>query len=242
MLSIVMPAYNEEKNIARIPKELLPHLEHIKKKYGQDYEILIIDDGSKDGTLKVAKNLEKKNSRIKVLIHEKNQGLGQAIRTGINAAKGDMIVTYESDFTWDPSQIDDLLKEYSKGGFDCVMGSPYLGGYSADVPKYRAFLSYACNVGYSVLLGTRITSASPLFRIYNAKKVKQLQLEAKGFDINAEILVKILQTGGVVDEIPARLTTRIHGVSSLDNKKVIMNHLKIYKKIIQWKLKRKTRK
>lgn len=240
-LTVILPAYNEEENLKRIPQELIVELEKLRFKGKKvSYEILIIDDGSKDNTLKVARAISKKygakkHCTIKVIRHEGNKGLGQAVRTGIKNAKGELCVTLDSDFTFHPKLIRSLLKRYEKGDVDLVIGSPALAGYDKTVPLYRIMLSRLCNLGYCILLWKKLTAVSPIFRLYKSNALKRLELSATGFDINAEILVKMLQNRARIAEVPAKLTVRKYGQSNIDNLKAIKNHLKIYWKIIKWK-------
>ncbi|MEM4259854.1 MAG: glycosyltransferase family 2 protein [Candidatus Woesearchaeota archaeon] len=232
-LSILYPAFNEEQNVKNIPVELLPYIE----KLGIPYEVIIIDDGSKDNTLNEAIKLKIKYPVIRVLKHKKNMGLGAAVKTGIKNAKGELLVTIDGDFTFHPRQIKDLFKRFQKGDVDCVIGSPTLKGYGKDVPSYRIFLSKSVNLLYNILLGKRITAVSPIFRLYKTRQLKKLKIQANGFDINAEILFRLLEKNRIVTEIPARLTTRKFGESKLNNVKEIKNHIKLLLRILSWKIK-----
>lgn len=233
LLSVILPAYNEEENLDRIPKELLSELNKLRV----SYEVVIVDDGSKDNTLKKAKELSNKYPHIRVVPHAKNKGLGAAVRTGIRNSKGHLIVTLDTDFTFHPRLIRVLLNRFNKGDVDFVSGSSNLAGYSKNIPGYRIFLSNACNLGYSILFAKKVTSVSPIFRLYKAEQVKRLKLNSTGFDINAEILAKLIISGKKFAEVPAKLTIRKYGVSKLNNFREIKNHLKMYCKIIWWRIK-----
>ncbi len=231
MISIIIPCYNEEENLKIYKKELFPYLDRLNTKY----EIILVNDGSKDSTLKEMEKLKKKNKNIKVISYSPNGGLGYAVKQGIKAAKGDLTVTLDSDLTFHPELISKLLERYKKGDVDCVIGSPSLEGYDKSVPFYRIFLSKGANMMYWMILGKKITAVSPIFRLYKTKKIKNLKLESNKFEINSEILFKLLKNKCKVDEIPAALTTRKYGVSKLNNRKEIINHLKLMLKMIIWK-------
>lgn len=237
-VSIVLPAYNEEQNLLRINSELLPVLESLK----EDYEIIIIDDGSKDNTFSTAKNLSLENKKIKVVQHQKNSGLGATIRTGINSATGDLLITLDADFTFHPKQIPHLINEIKNTNADCVIGSPVKGGYSEEIPKYRIFLSSCINILYWIALGHNISAVTPIFRIYKTQQVRELTLSSNGFDINAEILFLLLANKRKVIEIPAKLTVRKFGKSKMDNFKAVKLHLTLLMKIIGWRIKNALRK
>jgi len=231
-LSIILPAFNEEDNLVRVESELIPILENIVF----DYQIVIVDDGSKDDTLCIAENLASRNKKIIVAKHERNRGLGAAIQTGIGKATGDLLITLDSDFTFHPNQIPALLKRFEIGDVDCVIGSPALFSSNEKIPRYRIFLSKTVNSIYTVLLQKNLTAISPIFRIYKTEHLKELELKCCGFEINAEILFKLLEKERRIVEIPASLTVRIHGKSKLNNFKEIKNHLRLINKIIAWRM------
>ena len=233
MISLIIPAYNEEGNIQRIDHELTPVLQSLK----QPYEILIINDGSNDKTEEEAKNL--KDPYVTLINHEKNGGLGKAVRTGIQHAKGEIIILYEADFTWNPLYIKELLEMQKKINADCVIGSHFhkegqLQGHS----KYsvRIFLSKSVNTFYQILLGSKIASISSLFRLYKAEPLKKLTLTTSGFNINAEILVKLLRNKAVITEIPVTLTKRKFGKSKINLTKATLNHLLLLSKVLEWRM------
>lgn len=234
MLTVVVPCFNEGDNIPRMESELLPVL----KSLNTDFEVLFVDDGSSDRTLEEIKNLQAKHDNLRVVSHGVNKGLGHAVRTGIkHASEGanNLLVTIDADLTFSPSFIPVLFKRFRQGDVDCVIGSPFLGS-TEEVQWYRKFLSVGVNALYQVLLWKRITSVSPIFRLYKTSQLKELELNCERFDINAEILFRLLQKRCKVVEVPANLTVRKFGVSKLDNKKEIRNHIHLLSKILKWRL------
>lgn len=229
-LSIVLPCYNEEQNIPRIVPELIPVLE----KYSPDFEVIVVDDGSGDGSVQTVKTIN--DSRVRLVEHGVNKGLGAALRTGFQQATGDYVITMDSDFTFHPNLIPNLLAALKANpGVDCVIGSPGLGGYSAGIPGWRLFLSKISNRFYRLLLGRPMTSFNQIFRLYKTAELKALPLETIGFDINAEILFKLVFRGKKFVEVPAELTQRLYGVSKLNYYKEIRRHVVLVLKIIKWK-------
>ncbi|MCY1022014.1 glycosyltransferase family 2 protein [Pyxidicoccus sp. MSG2] len=229
MLSIIFPAYNEAESLKRLPGEALPVFESL----GRPYEVVIVDDGSKDDTAAVAESL---GGKVRLVKHERNKGLGAALRTGFEAARGEFVITMDSDLTFAPSLVPALLERFERGDCDAVSGSPKLAGFAADIPQYRIFISKAASMVYSQLLGQSVTSVSPIFRLYRRKDLMALPLQATGFDINAEILFFLIQQGKHVVEIPAPLTQRLHGESKLDYKKEMRHHLRLMKRMALWRL------
>lgn len=229
MISFVFPAFNEADNLRRFPSEVFP----VFNALNEPYEIVVVDDGSVDETNAVASSL---GGQVRVITHDKNRGLGAAVRTGIHGACGELVLTMDTDLTFAPELVPRLLERFNKGDVDVVSGSPKLAGYGGDIPSYRVFIGKISTLVYSILLGGRITSVTPIFRLYQRKDIVELPLQATGFDINAEILFQLLQRGKRVAEVPAPLTQRIHGESKLDYPKEMKRHLRLVKRMLAWRL------
>lgn len=229
-LSIVLPCYNEEQNIPRIVPELFPVLE----KCNPDFEVVIVDDGSRDGSVDEIKKIN--DERVCLVEHDINQGLGAAIRTGIANATGDYLITMDTDFTFHPNLIPVLLTALNTHPeVDFVIGSPNLGGYDVGIPGWRMAISKSANRFYRFLLGRPATSINQIFRLYKIEQLKSLPLEAIGFDINTEILFRLVFCGKRFVEVPAELTQRLYGVSKLNYYKEIRRHLVLICRVIKWK-------
>ncbi len=232
-ISVVIPAYNEEYNIRRVPRELLPVLTKLPVKY----EVIIIDDGSTDKTYDEAVKISKKYRNVKVVRHSKNMGLAGGTRTGIKHVKGNLTVFLDSDFTFHPLEIPKLYKRYVETNCDCVVGSHFSSKGGTDVLLHRLILSKGVNKLYSTLLGKKISTISSIFRLYRTRELKKLRLTGTGFSICAEILVKMIKNKKRIEEVPVRLTTRIYGESKLNNRKEFINHVRMLSKIVSWKIK-----
>ena len=237
-LSVILPCYNEEENIIRIPNELISELDKLKL----SYEIIAINDGSTDNTLEELKKLQKIYPQIKIINHETNKGLANGVKSGIDNAAGKLTVTLDADFTFHPRQIKNLLDRFNKGDIDIVIGSPSLGkGYSEDIPKYRVWLSKGGGLLYKIAIGKDITAVTPIFRLYKTEQLKEIELNPRptpkgGFDINAEILAKMLIKKRKVVEIPAELTIRQYGESKINNSKEIVRNLLLVLRITWWRI------
>lgn len=230
-LTILIPCFNEEENIGRIPAELMPVLEGLE----EDFEIVIVDDGSTDNSEQAV--LKIGEPRIKLIKHPKNLGLGCAVRSGINNAQGELLIALDADFTFSPKYIPLLLETMEKNPeADFIIGSSVLGGYGEDIGFFRVVVSKLANKIYSFLLGQKGTSVNQIFRLYKAEQLKSLSLESKGFDIDAEILFKLVFSGRKFIAVPVPLTKRIYGVSHLNYKKEIIRHLFLILKILKWKV------
>jgi dolichol-phosphate mannosyltransferase len=228
-LSVICPAFNEAENLVRFPAELIPVLNGL----GRSYEIVVVDDGSADDTAKVAAEL---GPPVRLIKHDRNRGLGAAIRTGIAAARGELVVTLDTDLTFSPTLIPALLERFDRGDVDFVSGSPGLAGYAKEIPAYRVFVGKAATVVYTLLLGAPVTSVSPIFRLYRRQDLLALDLRAVGFDINAEILFGLIRAKKRFAEIPAPLTQRIHGTSSLNYAREMRRHARLVLRMLRWKV------
>lgn len=229
-LTVVLPVFNEEENIARIPEVLIPELSAL----GCDYEILLIDDGSADRSFDAARGLA--IPQLRIISHEKNKGIGAAVKTAIREAKGDLLVILDTDFTFHPRYIKDLLERYNKGDVDFVIGSPRLASFGKDIQKYRVFISVAANMVYSALLGKKVTAISPIFRLYKTPQLKELKIETDGFDVSVEILFRLMLAGRNFAEVPTPLGVRQFGQSKLNYRKEIIRHIFLIKRILGWRL------
>lgn len=236
MISLVIPLFNEEENLQLYNKELFPVVNNISRKYNTEFEYVFVNDGSSDRTLEIVKDISQSLPSYKIISHERNRGLGAAIRTGITESSGDYIVCMDADLTFRPENIEDLLVEFFRTNADCVSGSPFLEkDHLKDIDSHRLFLSKSINVLYRLLLGKRITSISPIFRLYKKTALKDLNLVSNNFNINAEILSKLIINGKVVTEIPVPLYKRRFGYSKINVKKEIANNIKLIGKIVKVK-------
>jgi dolichol-phosphate mannosyltransferase len=229
MISFVFPAFNEGENLKRFPTEVIPVFDRL----GEPYEIVVVDDGSTDDTFAVASSLGEK---VRVAKHERNKGLGAAVRTGIAESRGDLVITMDTDLTFAPDLVPSLLERYKKGDVDVVSGSPKQAGYGKDIPSYRVVVAFLSTLVYSIVFGRWITAVTPIFRLYKRADVVDLPLQATGFDINAEILFLLIRRGKRVAEVPTMLTQRVHGVSKLDYKKEMKRHLRLVWRMVKMRL------
>lgn len=229
-LTVLMPAYNEAENIRRIPSELVPYLREL----GMDYEILVVDDGSRDDTANVAELLN--IPELRVIRQIPNQGVGVAIRRGIKEATGDLLVMLDTDLTFHPKYIKVLFDRFKQGDVDFVVGSPRLAGFGKDIVWYRRLITYVANFFYPLLFGRKMTSITPIFRLYKTRQLQELNLEANTFESTVEIIFKLIMNGRVSVEVPTPLTVRICGVSKLNYWKEMGKHLKLMIKIFRWRI------
>lgn len=227
MLTVLIPCLDEVESLPRLEAELFPALASL----GTPSEALFIDDGSNDGTPAALDALAARRPSARVIRHDANRGIGASLKTGLAAAKGDWLVFLDADLTFHPSLIAGLLAERERTGADCVSGSPVLGGMGA-VPLGRRFPSLALNAFYRGLFDTRLTSYTPMFRLYRTSDLRALTLETSGFEVSVEVLVRLLRAGKKVVEIPAPLTVRAAGVSKLRRWRELRAHLALAARLL----------
>ncbi len=222
-LSFVIPCYNERAGIPR----LLQALEETRQLLGAGYrwEVIFVDDGSGDGTGELLEASCPRLGQARVVRHPRNRGLGAALRTGFAAATGELIATTDSDCTYDPRQLWDMLQLLDEGA-EVVVASPYhpLGSVK-NVPAYRLLLSRGLSQLYRWVTGSTICTYTSLFRVYRAQALRKASFLSDGFLALAEILVALLLQGARVVEHPTQLTVRQHGTSKAVILRLIRDHL-----------------
>ncbi len=192
-VTIVVPIYNERGTLLKI-------VDRIKKAetLGLEKEIILVDDGSTDGTRDILKTLE---DQCRVFYHEKNQGKGGALRTGFQKATGDIILIQDADLEYDPKEYPSLLRPILEGKYDIVYGSRLL----KENPKFRqtyywggVLISWLTNLLY----GCRLTDVSTCYKVFKAPILKEIELKSNGFEFEVEITIKALKKKYKILEVP----------------------------------------
>ncbi len=229
-LSLVIPAYNESEGVHQTAEALRTLLTQLGKSY--DIEVVFVNDGSKDDTAALLKQEFNGDSRVQVVSHEVNRGLGAAIRTGFQHAKGDVIVTTDFDGTYPLDTIPQMLARMTADDCDICTASPYHpNGHVEGVPGYRLIFSFGASLLYRILVSWRIHTWTALFRAYRRRVVETVTFESNDFLAGTEIIVKAIQAGFSVTEFPTTLHVRTFGQSSIKIARVTRSHLKF-----QWRL------
>jgi dolichol-phosphate mannosyltransferase len=241
-LSIVLPIYNEVENIARMGKELLPVVTDLAR--SNKVEVIFVDDGSTDGTSQAIQatfmDVNRNNLQFLIQRHAKNQGLGAALRTGFRAASADVIVTTDSDGSYDFAEIPGLLT-YLKQGVSIVTASPYHpDGNVEGVSKFRIILSRGSSLLYRLLVNWRIYTYTSLFRAYHRDVIEKISFECNGYRAVTEILVKGLLQGYPVVEYPTTLHKRTLGSSKVKLLRTIFDHMSFQALVLIHRLNPKT--
>ncbi len=208
-VSVLIPTYNERENVSLLlPKLLeLPFVE----------EIIVIDDGSVDGTREFIKELKKNNPKIKLIERSAKLGIGTAYKEGIKKASCDFIVTMDADLSHDPS---DLYKFISKiKNADLVIGSRHLeGSQIVGWNLYRTITHLVANLLVKIILGINLSDATSGYRIYRTEIIKKIEknIKSKGFSFQIETLFYIYKLKYKIVEVPIKFINRKKGISKFN--------------------------
>jgi glycosyltransferase involved in cell wall biosynthesis len=202
-LSIVIPVYNELKTIEQVIRPVQGTILSIDK------EILIVDDGSTDGTRELLAELQHKY-QINVHFHQTNTGKGGALRTGFAAATGDIIIIQDADLEYDPNEYPQLLAPIIDGRADVVYGSRFIGG-ARSVTSFSHYygnklLSFCCNL----LSNLSLTDEATCYKVFKREVLQGLNLESNSFALEPEMTVKIARAGYTIFEVPISYNGRSH--------------------------------
>lgn len=194
-ITILIPVYNEIDTI----KEILQKVENanfcnLKK------EIILIDDYSTDGTNEILKDLE---SKYKVFYHDKNMGKGAAIRTGLPAVTGDIVVIQDADLEYDPIDYEPLIKLILDGKADVAYGSRLSGGKPSRSFMFvhllgNKFLTLITNILYN----TTLTDMETCYKAFKREFIEGIKIKSNRFDFDPEITAKVLKRGARLYELP----------------------------------------
>jgi glycosyltransferase involved in cell wall biosynthesis len=210
-VSVVIPTYNERRTIRQVVERVLA--------LGLEGEVIVVDDGSTDGSREVLDSLDVPGVRI--LSHERNRGKGAALRTGFAAATGDVIVVQDADLEYDPAEIPALLQPIRDGAADVVYGSRLSGGRPQRVFMFwhlvgNRFLTLLTNVLYNTTLSDMETG----YKCMRREVVAPLRLRSDDFTIEPELTAKILKAGWRVYEMPISY----YGRTYAEGKKITWRH------------------
>ena len=196
-LSVIIPAFNEEKTILKIIKKVLlqPNV----------HEIIVVDDGSTDNTLEILRKI--KNKKLKIFSHPRNLGKGAAIRTGLNESQGDFILIQDGDLEYDPREYPKLLQFASLS--TVVYGSRIKGNnphaYTRTYIGNTLITTFA-----NLLFGIKLSDSYTCYKLLPSKVAKDLNLKSNGFEIEAEITGKLAKKGIKIVEVPIKFKPRTY--------------------------------
>ena len=225
-LSVVIPVYDEEATLEVLVGRVLaaPY----------EKELVIVDDASKDGSPRIMSELAARHPELRVLRHEKNQGKGAALATGLRHVTGDVVLIQDADLEYDPADYPALLKPIQDGHADVVFGSRFLGGPFGRVHLYHHYLGNRFLTAFSNLFtNLNLTDMETCYKVFRREVADKLDLRSRGFAVEPEIAAKVARQKVRVYEVPIRYAGRDYAAG-----KKIRAHDGIYAvlAIVRWGL------
>lgn len=203
-ISIVAPCYNEEAILIANINTIIAYLESKEDLYR--WEILIINDGSKDKTGEIADQLVEQNGHIRVIHHHVNLNLGNALQTGFRNAKGEIIVVMDIDLSYEVDNIGKLVDKLIQESADIVISSPYMkGGKVTAVPFLRRIMSKWVNNFMRLSAQDKYYTFTGMVRAYRTSFIRSVNLKTRDYEISPEIMYKAMILRARIIEIPAHL-------------------------------------
>jgi len=198
-VSVVLPALNEEEAIAKVIDEVpVEELESM----GYQTEIIVVDNGSTDKTAEIAA------AQGAVVINEPNRGKGRAIRTGFGAVKGDFVFMLDADFTYPAGYITQMV-EVLESGYDVVIGSRLNGSLEqGSIKRFNLVGNHLLAFLANTLYGTRVSDLCTGFWGFKVDVLRSLDLDATGFELEANMLIEVAKRKYRVGEVPIQYRRR----------------------------------
>lgn len=191
-LSVIMPVYNEKDTIEEIIDKVL--------KEETEKELIIVDDGSSDGTQNILKKIE--SDRIKVIFHNKNRGKGAAIKTAINHICGDIILIQDADLEYSPTEYKKLIEPIIEGKADVVYGSRFLGGPHRVLLFWHFIANVFITMLFNLLYNVNFTDIMTCYKAFRKEAINDIEIKEKGFGVEIELSAKFAKKNLRIYEIP----------------------------------------
>jgi glycosyltransferase involved in cell wall biosynthesis len=207
LLSIIIPMYNEEVTVGKI----IDRTKQAAAKVGIPYEIIVVDDHSYDHSLKVA------NQRgVRLFSLKQHLGKGYALRAGFKQARGDVVITIDSDGSHWPEELHEVLAPVLAGKADMVIGSRYMNHKHVEARKLNKFGVKIFNLLIELFTGTAITDSQSGYRVMKREVLSKQRLKSGEYEIESEMLVKTAKANFRVAEVPITFEQRTYGRSGVD--------------------------
>jgi glycosyltransferase involved in cell wall biosynthesis len=192
-LSVIIPCYNERGTIREIVAAV--------KAVNLADEIIIVDDGSTDGTRELLQEWPQ-DPQVRIIFHAYNQGKGAAVRTGFAAAKGDIMMIQDADLEYDPRDYPTLLKPILEGRAKVVYGSRFLGGPRKTMFFWNMVANRSLTLLTNILYNTILSDMETCYKVFSAEVVRGMKLRSRRFEFEPEITAKVLKRGYRIYEVP----------------------------------------
>ena len=215
-VSVIFPAYNEEANIADTIAQTVPALVEI----ADQWEIIVVDDGSSDGTARIIREFADRSPNIIGIHHPSNRGYGAALKSGIMQAKQELIFFCDSDLQFDIRELERLMQWIDT--YDIVIGFRE----KRRDPLYRKINAFSWNMLVRYLLGLKVRDIDCAFKIFHRRVFEKIEIRAVGAMVNTEILAQAVRYGFSIKEIPVSHYPRLKGKQTGANLRVIVRAFK----------------
>ena len=201
LLSIIVPVYNEVRTVRAVIDRL------VAVDLPVDREIVVVDDGSTDGTQRELANAVSQGVAFTFIEAERNEGKGSAVRTGLGSVRGSIVAIQDADLELDPAQLARLVEPILRGDTQVVYGSRFMNGGSG-APWMTVAANRVLTGITNVLFGSSLTDMETCYKIMRTDVARSLDLRASRFDIEPEITARLLRRGYRIMELPVRFDAR----------------------------------
>ena len=194
LLSVVIPVYNERNFVAELVRRVLAE--------NYNMEVLLIDDGSSDGSREIIAGLAEQHPQVHFQLHERNQGKGAALRTGFQLARGDFILIQDADLEYDPRDYGKLLEPLLDGRADVVFGSRFLGGPHRVLNYHHYLANRFLTMLSNILTGLNLTDMETCYKAFRREVIDDMRLHQDRFGFEPEITAKLAKRKCRFMEVP----------------------------------------
>jgi glycosyltransferase involved in cell wall biosynthesis len=201
-LSVLMPVYNEQETL----REILDQVRAVELE-GIEKEIIVVDDGSTDGSRDILRQEEEKGD-LKIFYHQANKGKGAAVRMAIEHATGDIMLIQDADLEYDPRDYSVLIKPILEGRAEVVYGSRFLGGPRKTMFFFHMVGNQLLTLFTNILYDTILSDMETCYKVFKAEVIRSIPLRSRRFELEPELTAKVLKRGHRIYEVPITYTGR----------------------------------
>jgi glycosyltransferase involved in cell wall biosynthesis len=195
-----MPVFNEKDTI----REILRRVADV----GVADEIIVVDDGSQDGTREILQDLAKSQDLLHLILHERNQGKGAAVRTGVAAATKDLVLIQDADLEYDPREIPKLLIPIEENNADVVYGSRFLGAPRRPTMFWHMIANKLLTLMTNILFNSILSDMETGYKLFKRDVIQSFEIKSDRFNFEPEITAKLLKSRKRIYEIPISFNPR----------------------------------